>query len=111
MLNRNAPGLAVSRARHVILNVMEGGLVEQETPVQAAVRRQLGLRIGPEMAAYLVRSAEAAAIAGGSGTVGAVGTVALIGGDARTGVAMRKQVPMGVVQRVLGDAREAKTDG
>ena len=85
--------------------------MEQETPVQAVVRRQLGLRIGPEMAAYLVRSAEAAAIAGGSGTVGAVGTVAVIGGDARTGVAMRKQVPIEAVQRVLDAAQEAKTDG
>jgi ribosomal protein S6E (S10) len=85
--------------------------VEQETPVQAAVRRQLGLRIGPEMAAYLVRSAEAAAIAGGSGTLGTAGTVALIGGDARTGVAMRKQVPLEMVRQVLGDAREAKADG
>lgn len=85
--------------------------MEQETPVQSAVRRQLGLRIGPEMAAYLVRSAEAAAIAGGSGTAGTAGTVALIGGDARTGVAMRKQVPLEMVRQVLGEAGEANTDG
>ena len=76
-----------------------------ETPVQAAVRQQLGLRIGPEMAGYLQRSAEAVAIGGGGGPL------ALIGGDARTGVPMRKRVPLEVVRQVLDGAREAKAGG
>lgn len=71
----------------------------EETSVQAAVRQQLGLRIGPEMAAYLVRSAEAAAIGGGSGAL------ALIGGDARTGVPVRKQVPLEALRQALNDAQ------
>lgn len=71
----------------------------EETPVQAAVRRQLGLRIGPEMAQYLVRSAEAAAIGGGP--------VAVIGGDARTGLPQRRQVPAELLQQVLEDTGQA----
>jgi ribosomal protein S6E (S10) len=66
-----------------------------QSPVQAAVQRELGLRIGPEMARYLVRSVQAAA---------GDGTIPIIGGDARTGVPVRKQVPLDRLRQLIAGA-------
>lgn len=53
----------------------------EENAVQSAIREKLGLRVGPEMAAYVLRQLEA-----GNQTIG------IIGGDARTGVARRTEL-------------------
>ena len=50
-----------------------------ENTLQAAIRRQLGLRVGPEMAAFIAQRISA-------------GEAPLIGADARTGVAVHRRI-------------------
>jgi hypothetical protein len=59
------------------------------------VLRRVGIRVGPEVAAYVSRRLSAAAAPGG-----VVGSIPVIGGDARTGVAVRKEISVAQFQSV-----------
>lgn len=53
-----------------------------ENDLQRRVREQLGLRVGPEMAAYLLKQLKREAEA----------PIPVIAADARTGIAVRKEL-------------------
>ncbi len=58
----------------------------RESELQARVRRQLGLRVGPEMAAYILKRLTAAA------TSADAATFPVMASDARTGIPLRTEL-------------------
>ena len=68
-----------------------------ENDVQRRVREKYGLRLGPEMAAYVLRQLQE----------GTLQTIPVIAGDARTGVAVRKQLPADELRQTLSGEPES----
>lgn len=71
----------------------------RESDLQELVRRRLGLRVGKEMAAYMLEQI------GQLGAVpGAASDIAVIGGDARTGTPVRTRIASETLRQLLQDA-------
>ena len=69
----------------------------EETEFQSRLRQRLGLRVGPEMAKYLLkRMAE--------GNLGE-SAIDAMGGDARTGIPMRMQIKMHTLKSLTKEDR------
>lgn len=66
-----------------------------ENELQVRVRERLGLRVGPEMAAYIVKQ-----LAGRDGS----SPVAVIASDARTGVPVRKELAPEMLRPLVAPA-------
>lgn len=69
-----------------------------ETQLQARIREQLGLRVGPEMAAYVLKQ-----LSSGDGS----SPIAVIASDARTGVPLRKELSPNVLRPLVAPASSA----
>ncbi len=67
----------------------------EETELQRRLREQLGLRVGPEMAKYLLKKIS-------DGTLGQ-GTISAMGGDAKTGIAINKSIPIATLKALTQD--------
>ncbi len=67
----------------------------EETELQRRLREHLGLRVGPEMARYLLKKLS-------DGTLGQ-GTISAMGGDAKTGIAMNKSIPLATLKALAED--------
>jgi hypothetical protein len=67
----------------------------EETELQRRLREHLGLRVGPEMAKYLLKKLS-------DGTLGQ-GAVSAMGGDAKTGIAINKSIPIATLKALAED--------
>ena len=67
----------------------------EETQFQSALRERLGLRVGPEMAKYLLKKLEGAAL----GQV----SISAMGGDAKTGIPIHKTIPIATLKAIAQD--------
>jgi len=67
----------------------------EETELQCRLREHLGLRVGPEMAKYLLKKIS-------DGTLGQ-GTISAMGGDAKTGIPMNKPIPIATLKFLAED--------
>jgi hypothetical protein len=72
----------------------------EETQLQSRLRERLGLRVGPEMAKYLLKKLS-------DGTLGQ-GSISAMGGDARTGIPMHQSIPIATL-RALAEDRPTTT--
>jgi hypothetical protein len=63
-----------------------------ETELQRRVREQLGLRVGPEMAAYVLKQ-----LGGGNAST----PIPVIAADARTGMPLRKELSPTVLRDLI----------
>jgi hypothetical protein len=66
--------------------------IMQETQLQSLMRERMGLRIGREMAAYLLRHKD-----------DACPSIPLIADDARTGAAMQRDLPLETLRKLLAE--------
>ena len=71
----------------------------EETQLQARLREQLGLRVGPEMAKYLLKKIS-------DGSLGQ-GAISAMGGDAKTGIPMLKTIPIAMLKQIAQDRPSA----
>ena len=71
-----------------------------ETEFQARLRQKLGLRVGPEMAKFLMRRM-------GEGSLGE-SAISAMGGDARTGVPVMRTIPIQVLKNLAREDRPSK---
>lgn len=69
-----------------------------ENELQRYVREQLGLRVGPEMAAYILKRLNAD---------DAPAPIPVIAADARTGIAVRKELPPAVLRPLVAPTTTA----
>ena len=67
----------------------------EETELQTRLRERLGLRVGPEMAKYLLRKIS-------DGTLGQ-SSISAMGGDAKTGIPMLKTIPIDTLRQIAQD--------
>jgi len=67
----------------------------EETELQTRLREQLGLRVGPEMAKYLLKKIS-------DGTLGQ-SSISAMGGDAKTGIPMLKTIPIATLKQIAQD--------
>ena len=67
----------------------------EETELQRRLREQLGLRVGPEMAKYLLKKLS-------EGTLGQ-GAISAVGGDAKTGIPTNKSIPIATLKSLAED--------
>ncbi len=67
----------------------------EETELQSRLRERLGLRVGPETAKYLLKKLS-------DGTLGQ-GTISAMGGDAKTGIAINKSIPIATLKAIAED--------
>jgi len=67
----------------------------EETELQRRLREHLGLRVGPEMAKYLLKKLT-------DGTFNQ-GAVSAMGGDAKTGIAINKSIPVATLKALAED--------
>jgi len=67
----------------------------EETELQSRLREHLGLRVGPEMAKYLLKKLS-------DGTLGH-GTISAMGGDAKTGIPMHQTIPIATLKSLAED--------
>ena len=65
----------------------------EETEFQTRLRERLGLRVGPEMAKYLLTKVSKPA----------AGSISAMGGDARTGIPMHKTIPISILKTLADD--------
>ena len=65
----------------------------EETEFQTRLRERLGLRVGPEMAKYLLARISAPAS----------GSVSAMGGDAKTGIPMHKTISIATLKHLADD--------
>jgi hypothetical protein len=72
----------------------------EETEFQARLRERLGLRVGPEMAAYLLKRLN-------DGTLGEI-TIPAMGGDARTGMPVLRQLNAAELKAIVGGSGKAR---
>src|SRR5687767_15821406 len=73
-------------------------LAMEETEFQARLRERMGLRVGPEMAAYLLKQVSA-------GTLGE-SAIPAMGGDARTGMPVLRQLGMAELKAIVAGSRQ-----
>ena len=71
----------------------------EETELQKQLRERLGLRVGPEMAKYLLKKMS-------DGTLGQ-GSISAMGGDAKTGIPMLKNIPIDTLKSIAQDRPSA----
>ena len=71
----------------------------EETELQRRLREHLGLRVGPEMARYLLKKLS-------DGTLGQ-GAISAMGGDAKTGIATNKSIPISTLKSLAQDRPSA----
>ena len=71
----------------------------EETQLQTALREQLGLRVGPEMAKYLLKKLS-------DGPLGQR-SISAMGGDAKTGIPMHKTIPIATLKAIAQDRPSA----
>jgi len=69
----------------------------EETEFQSRLRERLGLRVGPEMAKYLLKRIS-------EGTFGQ-STISAIGGDAKTGIPIHETIPIATLRALADDDR------
>jgi len=67
----------------------------EETELQRCLRERLGLRVGPEMAKYLLKKLS-------DGTLGQ-SAISAMGGDAKTGIPMNKSIPIATLKSLAQD--------
>ena len=67
----------------------------EETQFQTRLRENLGLRVGPEMAKYLLKKLS-------DGTPGQSG-ISAMGGDARTGIPLLKTISIDTLKSLADD--------
>jgi hypothetical protein len=67
----------------------------EETELQTRLRERLGLRVGPEMAKYLLNKISDGALGQSS--------VSAMGGDAKTGIPMLKTIPIDTLKSIAQD--------
>jgi len=67
----------------------------EETELQARLREQLGLRVGPEMAKYILKRLS-------DGTLGQ-SSISAMGGDAKTGIPTLKKIPIATLRSLAED--------
>jgi ribosomal protein S6E (S10) len=67
----------------------------EETELQSRLRNRLGLRVGPEMAKYLLKKLS-------DGTLGQ-GSISAMGGDAKTGIPMHQSIPIATLKALAED--------
>ena len=67
----------------------------EETQFQSALRERLGLRVGPEMAKYLLKKIS-------EGTLGQ-SSISAMGGDAKTGIPMLKTISIDTLKQIAQD--------
>ena len=67
----------------------------EESQLQSALRQRLGLRVGPEMARYLLKKLS-------DGTLGQ-GSISAMGGDAKTGIPINKTIPIATLKALAED--------
>ena len=65
----------------------------EETEFQTRLRERLGLRVGPEMAKYLLAKLSQPA----------AGNVSAMGGDARTGIPTHRIIPIAMLKGLADD--------
>jgi hypothetical protein len=75
---------------------MEGETME-EPEFQSRLRDRLGLRVGPEMAKYLLKRLS-------EGTLGQSAITAM-GGDAKTGIPISRTISIDALKALAADAR------
>ena len=67
----------------------------EETEFQTRLRQRLGLRVGPEMAKFLLRRM-------GEGSLGE-SAISAMGGDARTGIPVLRTIPINVLKNLASE--------
>jgi len=67
----------------------------EESELQRRLREDLGLRVGPEMAKYLLKKLA-------DGTLGK-DAISAMGGDAKTGISMNKSIPIATLKSLAQD--------
>lgn len=67
----------------------------EETELQSRLRERLGLRVGPEMAKYLLKKLSDGALSQNS--------ISAMGGDAKTGIPMHKTIPLATLKAIAED--------
>jgi hypothetical protein len=67
----------------------------EETEFQSRLRERLGLRVGPEMAKYLLKRIS-------EGTLGQ-STISAMGGDAKTGIPIHQSIPIATLKALAED--------
>ena len=72
----------------------------EETELQRRLREHLGLRVGPEMAKYLLKKLS-------DGTFNQ-SAVSAMGGDAKTGIAVNKSIPIATLKSLADDRATPK---
>ena len=69
----------------------------EETELQSRLRERLGLRVGPEMAKYLLKKIS-------DGTLGQ-GSISAMGGDAKTGIPIHKTISIKMLKSLADEDR------
>ncbi len=67
----------------------------EETQFQSALRERLGLRVGPEMAKYILKKLS-------DGTL-SQNSISAMGGDAKTGIPTLKTIPIDTLKSLAED--------
>ncbi|HEV8290731.1 MAG TPA: hypothetical protein VGP94_02355 [Tepidisphaeraceae bacterium] len=67
----------------------------EENEFQSRLRERLGLRVGPEMAKYLLKRIS-------EGTLGQ-STISAMGGDAKTGIPIHQSIPIATLKALAED--------
>lgn len=73
----------------------------EETQFQSVLRTRLGLRVGPEMAKYLLKRLS-------DGTLGE-NAISAIGGDAKTGIPLLKTISIDTLKSLADEDRPTPT--